>query len=290
MSNHRRHSDDGAARRIKPWELLPEIVLALGLAIFALLERGVVISALPQPPRHRPHGPRRRRMDRGPAAPRPGQAIPHPAHAALRRRSRRSSGDRRVPELPQPAPSSRPSDRRRRGRVAIADPLGDARRHRPSRRRHSDAVPDRRWRPPRRPRGHRHPARPRLRRLPRARRRPRRHRRRRSASMTCAATRAPSTTTCRAARSTATARGRCWSGARPSTSRSPTQHRRDQRQPAVSWSRRSVASARHVEAAGDADHLAAEHAGRADGQPDDRRWRCRRPPAGGAAAWPSRCR
>ena len=49
MSNHRRHSDDGAARRIKPWELLPEIVLALGLAIFALLERGVVISALRSP-------------------------------------------------------------------------------------------------------------------------------------------------------------------------------------------------------------------------------------------------
>ena len=49
MSNQRRHSDDGAARRIKPWELLPEAVLALGLAIFALLERGVVLSALRSP-------------------------------------------------------------------------------------------------------------------------------------------------------------------------------------------------------------------------------------------------
>jgi hypothetical protein len=41
-----RRPDRSAARRIRWWELLPEAVLALGLAVFALLERGVVISAL----------------------------------------------------------------------------------------------------------------------------------------------------------------------------------------------------------------------------------------------------
>jgi hypothetical protein len=41
-----RRPDRSAARRIRWWELLPEAVLALGLAVFALIERGVVISAL----------------------------------------------------------------------------------------------------------------------------------------------------------------------------------------------------------------------------------------------------
>jgi hypothetical protein len=45
MSTTRRR-DRSAARHITWWELLPEAVLALGLAAFALLERGVVISAL----------------------------------------------------------------------------------------------------------------------------------------------------------------------------------------------------------------------------------------------------
>jgi hypothetical protein len=46
MTTPRRRDAVDSARRIRPWELLPEAALALGLGTFALLERGVVISAL----------------------------------------------------------------------------------------------------------------------------------------------------------------------------------------------------------------------------------------------------
>ena len=49
MSTRSHTSSTTAIRRTRPWELLPEAALVLGLGVFAILERGVVVSALRSP-------------------------------------------------------------------------------------------------------------------------------------------------------------------------------------------------------------------------------------------------